>query len=279
MKSFRTYIAERFLDGVDTMDGYAEVFMNPDASEFMSSGKRGRHSGSPDRVITVRGILTKDAVYIWNQEYAEHSDVFTYLYKEYKIPRTSMWPVYIDVLLRKKHIGIRMSEWSANPGQNNTTLKPVVEAHPYFKKFEKIHYGPLPLFGLDPLDEKFQIGFDNQLGYCEVFLNPNGRELSEVMVGGTCAALIGTKDIYVWDRDTALHRRVMDELFREFKVASRDLLPVYLDFKGRTVAVSPSPTVRATMWANKDDEQVQAFLQKHPFFKLYTTITVDMSMS
>lgn len=279
MHSFLSFIAERFFDGIDTLDGYAEVFENPDANEFMSAGKRGRHPGSADRVMTVRGIVTKDKVFIWNQEYAEHSDVVNSLVKDHKIQRGYLWPVYIDVLLRKKHIGIRMSEWSANKGQDNNGLRQLVQAHPYFKKFEKIHYGPLPLFGLDALDEKFVAGFDNQLGYCEVFLNPNGRELSEVMVGGTCAALIGAKDIYVWDRDTGLHRRVMDELSREFKVNGRELLPVYLDFKGKQVDVSPSPTVRTTKWANKDDDDVWKFLETHPFFKPFTINTVDMSMS
>jgi hypothetical protein len=279
MKSFRTYIAERFFDGIDTMDGYAEIFTNPEASEFMSASKRGRHAGSPDRVITVRGIVTKDIVYIWNMEFAEHSDVVNYLYKEHRISRSTIWPVYIDVLLRKKHVGIRMSEWSANGGQTNQTLRPVVEAHPYFKKFEKIHYGPLPLFGLDPLDEKLQTGFENSLGYCEVFLNPTNRELMDVLEQNECAALINETDIYVWNRDTALHRRVMDELYREFKVSARQLLPVYLTFRGKMVMVSPSQTVRTTQWATADEEKVQDFLRNHSFFKPYTDLRVDMRMT
>ena len=153
--------------------------------------------------------------------------------------------------------------------------------HPYSTHGKNLGY---VLFdtGLYPMDKKriysAAMGINNVISqsirgdpciyfkeyYVEVFKNPTTREISYCMKDNSeIAALLTEKDIYVWDRDRAIHSTVINQLG---DVVSR-CLPINIQMKD-----DPTVDIYVTLVSSHKvmmdkNPQIQSFILKHPFFK------------
>ena len=106
--------------------------------------------------------------------------------------------------------------------------------------------------------EASRIGTTN---YVEIFKNPNEREVKECMRGDEFGSILFDKDIYIWNRNKALHVEVM----RHIQPNMRDLLPVLITLDGNDCAVYVTDASKYTKWYRQPE--TWNYIQNHPFFK------------
>lgn len=109
-----------------------------------------------------------------------------------------------------------------------------------------------------PLAEKFWDGIKTNFGYAEVFQNPTGRELRSIYPTNV-GILVTQKAAFFWDREVALHARVISEL------KLRGCLPLLADFdKGfDSYDAYVSDTVKGTEFDH--NPHIREFLEDHPY--------------
>jgi hypothetical protein len=119
------------------------------------------------------------------------------------------------------------------------------------------------------ISESFFKSFKNFIGakeyYVEVFKNPTTREISYCTKDNSeIAALLTEKDIYVWDRDKAIHSTAINQLGG---VVSK-CLPILIQMKDDPhVDVYITHVALPSATYDNDSNRMKRFVINHPFFK------------
>lgn len=106
--------------------------------------------------------------------------------------------------------------------------------------------------------ESHRIGTTN---YVEIFKNPTEKEIRECASGDELGAVLLGKDIYIWNRDKALHVEAM----KHIEPSMRNLLPLLLTFRGKDCSVFVTDAATRTKWYRQPE--TWEYIQNHPFFK------------
>lgn len=109
--------------------------------------------------------------------------------------------------------------------------------------------------------EAHRVGAHN---YTEIFKNPSARELKPLLSDRhekEFGAILLGRDIYVWDRDLALHVEVMRNIKGDFK----EMLPVMVVVEGGRFAVWVTDAANHTKWYRQPETAY--YILQHPFFK------------
>jgi hypothetical protein len=118
----------------------------------------------------------------------------------------------------------------------------------------------------DEIKEAFYTSFDVDYGrgktYVEIFKNPTRKEFLECKPHYEVGALLTDKDIYVWNREKAYHRTVMNKLKLE------NALPLLLTVDNTNIDrfdIMITDATKNTIW--DENPKVKKFIINHPFFK------------
>jgi hypothetical protein len=128
MLTFNHFIAEKFLMGADTAQGYTEIWVNPTRDELT------KLAGNEDEIA---GYVTPNNLYVWARSISEHAAIRHFL-PEIDLPRM---PVYLWYNHHTRKVKVRVASWSA--GQQDSRLSDVqlfqkLFKHRSFKIFSEI---------------------------------------------------------------------------------------------------------------------------------------------
>jgi hypothetical protein len=101
--------------------------------------------------------------------------------------------------------------------------------------------------------------------YVEIFKNPSLMELkhSRSSHRDEIGAILLDDDIYTWNRDKALHVEAMKHIAPVF----RDMLPILIFLRGRSVTIYVTDAARHTKWYRQPE--TRKYIETHPFFSHY----------
>jgi len=121
-------------------------------------------------------------------------------------------------------------------------------------------------FSKENLSEGFFTSFETNYGrgpmYVEVFRNPSSKEFKECKPNYEVGALLTDKDIYVWNREKAYHRNVMEQL-KLHDCLSLLLMPDNTNINRMDIMITDAS--RTSKWHHSP--KAAEFIRNHPFFK------------
>jgi len=109
-----------------------------------------------------------------------------------------------------------------------------------------------------------------RVNYVEIFKNPNEREIKECISGDNeLGAILSDRDIYIWNRDKALHVEAMKHINFNWT----NLLPVIIGIDGNDCSVYVSDAATHTKWYRQPE--TREYIETHPFFKFKNVIDIS----
>lgn len=129
MRTFREYLTEHFLQGTQGSFGYTEIFKNPTFDELKEVGKRQtapidlKRFGHDFQDGTISrgtqtwfmgGILTRQNLYIFDRNKAEHAEVYRALLAEKHIEYTQAVPLHLYYFPSSKTLAMAVATYTAS---------------------------------------------------------------------------------------------------------------------------------------------------------------------
>jgi len=117
-----------------------------------------------------------------------------------------------------------------------------------------------------PITETFVHSFETTVGgktnYVEVFKNPSTKEFKESKPNYEVGAILDGRDIYVWNREKALHKTVMTQM----KLSnSLPLLLIPDNTNPNRFDILVTDATKGTHWNH--NPKVARYIKSHPFFR------------
>lgn len=108
----------------------------------------------------------------------------------------------------------------------------------------------------------FETTIGGQTNYVEVFKNPSAKELKECKPNYEVGAILDGRDIYVWNREKALHKTVMGQM----KLTnSLPLLLIPDNTNPNRFDILVTDATKGTPWDH--NPKVARYIKSHPFFR------------
>lgn len=140
MRTFTDLITERFVDGLQSGMGYAEIFINPSLSELRKMGKsHGKDSGEYEHALVklapqgfvppfkfLAAFVSETDWYVWDRGVADHFTIKRHLAKE--LEGKKFYPVYAYYFMSSNALFVMNAFFSADIDTQTEMRRGIVKA-------------------------------------------------------------------------------------------------------------------------------------------------------
>lgn len=108
-------------------------------------------------------------------------------------------------------------------------------------------------------------GWEDDIRYVEIFINPSQHELEECKTNGMVGMMISDTNCYIWNRNKSIHDTIRRFLVYEGYDDVKDAISILFYFKGNKCGIYVTDNVKNTKWQH--NKGIKDFIIIHPFFK------------